>query len=106
MSIAAILAAPPADRITLTQLARQERVAPSTPWRWATKGGRHIRLPSAMIGSKRVTTRIVFETWCEQLTAIAENGPFPKQAADELRPDEELRAVRAEAELVRLSLPT
>jgi hypothetical protein len=33
-----ILGAPPEERITLTELARQENVAPSTTWRWATKG--------------------------------------------------------------------
>ena len=99
-----ILAAPPAERITLTQLARQEGVAPSSAWRWATKGVRGIRLPTAMVGSKRVTTKLFFQTWCEQLTATANDRPVSEQAAAQPRNDEALRAERAEAELVRLGL--
>ena len=100
-----ILAAPPAERITLTQLARQEGVAPSSAWRWATKGVRGIRLPSVMVGgAKRVTTRTVFVEWCERVTAIADGRPVPEEAAAQLQNDEASRAERAEAELTRLGL--
>jgi hypothetical protein len=99
-----ILAAPPAERITLTQLARQEGVAPSSTWRWATMGVRGIRLPTAMVASKRVTSRALFVEWCEQLTAVASGSPVPEEVVAQHRIDEPSRAVRAEAELARLGL--
>lgn len=102
---ATILAAPSAERITLTQLARQEGVAPSSTWRWATKGVRGIRLPTVMVGAKkRVTTRNVFVNWCEQLTAMAKDQAVPDETTAQLRTDEASRAERAEAELKRLGL--
>jgi hypothetical protein len=105
MTPAAILAAAPAERITLTQLARQENVAPSTCWRWATKGIRGLQLPSVLIGgSKRATTRAAFEAWCLQLTATANKRSVPTEAAAELVNDEESRAARAEAKLACLGL--
>jgi hypothetical protein len=99
-----ILATPPAERIALTQLAHQEKKAPSTTWRWATKGVRGIRLPTAMVGSTRVTTRALFESWCEQLTATADDRPMSEEADAPLRNGEASRAERAEAELARLGL--
>jgi hypothetical protein len=100
-TIEMILAAPPDERLTLTQLAHKEKKAPSTPWRWSTKGLRGIRLPSAMVGSTRVTTRALFESWCEQVTAVANGQVVPEEAA-QLRNDEASRAEQAEAELKRL----
>ncbi len=103
-TIETILAAKPTDRITLTQLAHQENVAPSSAWRWATKGVRGIRLPTAMVASKRMTTRAVFAEWCEQLTYKA-NDPSMSAASDaRLRTDVASRAERAEVELARLGL--
>jgi len=100
-----ILATPPEERLTLTQLAHEEKKAPCTPWRWATKGVRGIRLPSVMVGgAKRVTTRTVFVEWCERVTAIADGRPVPEEAAAQLPNDEASRAERAEAELTRLGL--
>ncbi len=102
--IAVILAAPPAERITLTQLARQEGVAPSSSYRWATKGVRGRRLPTAMVGSKRVTTRAIYVEWCEQLTAATNGAPTSEVLAAGLHNDEELRIARAESQLARLGL--
>jgi hypothetical protein len=105
-TIEIILAAPPEERLTLTQLAHKVKKAPSTPHRWATKGVRGIRLPTAMIGSKRMTTKIIFQTWCEQLTASSDDRPMSEEADARLRNDETSRAERAEAELARLGLDT
>ncbi len=99
-----ILAAPPSERITLTQLARQEGVDPSSSWRWSTKGVRGIRLPTAMAASKRVTTRAIYLQWCEQLTAIANGRPASDVVASQQQQVEEARAVRAEHELAKLGL--
>ena len=99
-----ILATPPKERLSLTRLAHEELMAPSTPFRWSTKGVRGIRLPTAMVGSKRVTTRALFESWCEQVTAIADGRPIPEEATSQVRNDEASRAERAEAELTRLGL--
>jgi hypothetical protein len=104
MTAADILAAPPAERISLTELAHQERCAPSTTWRWATKGVRGIRLPSVMRGSKRQTTRAAFEAWCERLTAAADGPPAPEVTTAEFKEDDEARAKRAEEELARMGI--
>lgn len=103
-AIAAILSAPPEEWCTLTQLARQMGVAPSTSWRWATKGSELTRLPTVLIGSKRATTLAAFRTWCEQRTATADERLVPEEVAMEEKGGEEERAARAEAELARLGL--
>ncbi len=103
-SITAVLEAPPAERLTLTELARQENVSPSTTWRWAMKGVQHIRLPSVLIGSARVTTRTAFRAWCEERTALANNSTKHFQPTSQPQNDEELRAERAERELAQLGL--
>jgi len=104
ITTATILAAPPEEQLSLTQLAREVGVAPSSSWRWSTKGVRGIRLTSAMVGSKRVTIRAAFVEWCEQLTAIANDRRVLDETAAQPRDDEASRAERAEAELARLGL--
>jgi len=104
ITAADILLAAPGERITLTVLARQEGVAPSTAWRWATRGVRGIKLPSVMRGSKRITTRAAFEEWCKQLTAAAEGLPAQEALVAVERNDAEERAKRAEMEFARLGL--
>ena len=99
-----ILGAPAAERITLTELARQENVAPSTTWRWATSGVKHVRLPTVLVGSASVTTRDAFVTWCEHLTTLAGKKSLHDDGATQLRHDEESRVASAEAELVALGL--
>lgn len=103
-SISAILEAPPAERLTLTELARQENVSPSTTWRWATKGEQHIRLPSVLIGSARMTTRAAFLAWCEERTARANQLTEPAAPTTQSESDEAKRAERAERELAQLGL--
>ena len=95
-----ILAAPPADRLSLPELAREEGVAPPTPWRWAMRGVRGLRLPTAMIGHRRVTTRAAFSAWCVQLTLIAD-GRHQQSRED---PQRQVAIDRAEAELRQLGV--
>ena len=71
-AVAAILAAPADDRLSLQELAREEHVAPPTTWRWAMRGVRGLRLPTAMVGNRRVTTRQAYREWCEELTRLAD----------------------------------
>jgi hypothetical protein len=102
-AMATILAAPPAERITIAALARQQKVAPSTAWRWATKGLNQIRLPTVLIGSRRVTTQAVFRNWCEQRTTAANDRLVSDEACHQPSANVS-RAERAEAELTRLGL--
>jgi hypothetical protein len=104
ITIAEILAAPPAEQITLIALARAEHVAPSTSWRWAMKGLDGFRLPTVLRGSTRVTTRAAFREWCELRTAAADKRLAPAEAETKQTVDEEIRARRAEIELARLGL--
>ena len=98
-----VLAAPPAERITLAQLARQEGVAPSSAWRRATNGVRGIRLPTAMVGSKPISTKLKFQRGASSSRPLRTIGPCPRKRM-ELRNDEASRAEHAQAELVRLGL--
>lgn len=97
-----VLAAPAHERLTLTQLARMEGVAPSTAFRWATRGVNAICLPTAKVGSKRVTTRALFLKWSEQLSAAT--GGFTSPQASHSIADCDTRVARAEDELARLGL--
>lgn len=75
-----ILAAPLEDRLTLTQLARQQGVSPPTTWRWAMRGCRGTKLQTAMLGHKRITTHAAFQLWVEQVTAAADGKSTPAQS--------------------------
>lgn len=99
-----ILDSPPSQRITLTKLARQEGVAPCTVYRWATKGIQGICLPTAKVGFKRMTTRAIFLTWCEQVTTSATLDQFRENSANDTQPGLDVRTTRAEQELARLGL--
>lgn len=99
-----ILNTPPVKRITLTELAHQEGVAPCTVHRWATKGIQGVRLPTAKVGLKRVTTRSVFLAWCEQVTTSVTPSQLRAIPRNDMQPAIEVRAARAERELARLGL--
>jgi Protein of unknown function (DUF1580) len=92
MTPAEILAAPPDEQISLTTLAHRVQVAPSTPWRWATKGKDGKKLPSVLRGSARITTMAAFVKWCEQLTAAADGSPGTEEASAQQTENEEVRA--------------
>src|SRR4051794_10155058 len=92
-----ILAAPVNERRTATQLARQQNVSPCTPWRWMTKGIGGIKLPSAFVGSKRVTLQSCFLAWARQISELRDGDsrpPVSSQAIDNVAS----RVKRAEAE--------
>ncbi len=64
-------------RLSLTELARRERVAPPTIWRWYKKGVRGVRLETFVVGNRRFTTEEAFGRFVERNTAAA-NGERPR----------------------------
>jgi hypothetical protein len=76
MDATTILNTPPSERLTLQALAKEQNVAPPTTWRWALRGVNQLRLPSAKIGSRRMTSRAAFVWWCTQLTHMADGVPM------------------------------
>jgi hypothetical protein len=95
MAPADILFAPLRERLTLLELAREQNVSPPTPWRWAMKGVRGIRLPTALLGNKRITSRSAFLWWVDQITAVANGEPPPVD--DERSLNDRLAAAEREA---------
>jgi hypothetical protein len=61
-------------RISLTELAKRERIGVSTCWRWAGKGVRGVRLSTFNIGAKRFTTEAAWIQFREDSTAAAQRG--------------------------------
>lgn len=51
------------DRLSLTELARQEGVNTATVWRWAQRGVRGFRLETLRVGGKTFTSRQAFARW-------------------------------------------
>lgn len=83
-------------RLSLSQLAREEGVSPSTVWRWTLNGVRGCRLESFSVGAKRFVTREAFARFVEATTAAAAHGPMPSVRT----PRQRERAIdRAEGEL-------
>jgi hypothetical protein len=60
-------------RLSVTDLAHREAVAPSTVWRWALRGCRGARLETFSVGAKRFTTLEAFARFVDATTAAA-NG--------------------------------
>jgi hypothetical protein len=57
-------------RISLTQLAREQKVNPATPWRWVRNGVRGIRLETFLCGGRRFTTREAFARWVAAMSGL------------------------------------
>lgn len=87
------------QRISLTQVAREEGVNVSTPWRWCLRGCKGVRLESFLVGGRRFTTREAFARFVAATTAAASGAPVAPQARTNRQRDAAIR--RAEAELAR-----
>jgi hypothetical protein len=85
------------QRLTLTELARKERVNVSTVWRWTLRGVRGIKLESFSVGARRFTTAEAFIRFVDATTAAAKGGIAPartrhQRAADISRAERELQS--------------
>jgi len=88
-------------RLSLSQLAREEGVSPSTVWRWTLNGVRGCQLESFSVGAKRFVTREAFARFVKATTAAAAHGPMPSVRT----PQQRERAInRAEGELERAGI--
>jgi len=89
------------DRLSLSKLARQEGVSPSTVWRWTLNGVRGVLLETISVGAKRYTTQEAFRRFVEGTTAAAANQPMPSVRT----PSQRQRAIDiAEAELAKAGI--
>lgn len=82
-------------RLTLTELARRENVAPPTTWRWDKRGVRGVKLETFVIGGRRFTTEEAFARFVERTTAAAD-GHTPQARTNRQR---EAAIAQAEREL-------
>ncbi len=53
------------QRLSLTELAREQGVAVPTVWRWAQRGIRGVRLETFHVGCRRYTSREAFTRWID-----------------------------------------
>lgn len=67
-------------RISLTALAREQRIAVSTAWRWALRGVRGNKLECFSLGGRRYTTREAFARFVARTNGEnVVNGKTPRQ---------------------------
>lgn len=90
------------QRLSLTELARQEGVSVPTPWRWSKRGVNGVVLETFSIGGRRYTTQESFQRFVERSTAAA-NG---QSAAPSVRTSRQREAAisKAEAELAKAGI--
>jgi hypothetical protein len=100
-----ILSAPLEEQLTLLELARERNLSPPSTWRWAVKGVDGVKLPTAKIGHKRVTSRAAFVWWVEQLTALADGERLSNAPAAASREGEIERAEYEAARMLGLTRP-
>ena len=70
--------------VTLTQATHHiparrkgKKVAVSTPWRWAKKGVRGVRLETLQVGGTRCTSLEAIQRFCDRLTALGDDPALP-----------------------------
>ena len=90
------------QRLTLTQLARQEGVSVPTPWRWANRGVRGVVLETFSVGGRRFTSIEAFVRFVEATTAAAQG--LPTTPASRTNRQRDAAITRAEAELAKAGI--
>lgn len=90
------------QRLSLTELARQEGVSIPTPWRWTKRGVKGVVLETFSIGGRRYTTQEAFQRFVERSTAAA-NGE-PAVPASRTNRQREASIAKAEAELAKAGI--
>jgi hypothetical protein len=96
MSPESILDEPVSERRTMLQLSREANVSPPTPWRWATRGVRGIKLPTVLLGRKRITTRSAYRAWIMEVTASAD-GEIARSTPNNVHRDNVIECAEHEA---------
>lgn len=89
------------QRLSLTELARQEGVSVPTPWRWTQRGIRGVKLESFAIGGRRYTTQEAFQRFVAATTAAALGQTAPAPRTNRER---EAAIRKAEAELAKAGI--
>lgn len=87
------------DRISLTDLAKDEDRNVSTVWRWAQRGVRGVKLETFNVGGRRFTTREAFARFVEATTEAAQGSPVQSPRTNRQREAAISRAERECAEL-------
>ena len=82
-------------RMSVSKLAREEGLNPTTVWRWATRGVRGVKLETMNIGARRFTSREAFERFVAATTAVANGEQIQPRNTRQREKDID----RAEAEL-------
>jgi hypothetical protein len=85
------------ERMTLSELARQEGVNVCTCFRWIQRGIRGVRLESFNRGGRRFTTREGFARWVAA-TQLEPSAPAPQGRTS---PERIAAICRAEADLAK-----
>ncbi len=88
-------------RLTLTELARIEKVNVCTVWRWAQRGCRGVVLETFSIGGRRYTTNEAFRRFVAGTTAAAQGVTAPAARTNRQR---EAAVKRAEAQLAKAGI--
>jgi hypothetical protein len=69
------------DTLTLTKAAKEADVHVATIHRWASRGVQGVRLATAKLGGKRVTSRQAIRRFSEELTAASSPEGLPSPTA-------------------------
>lgn len=89
------------ERVSLTDLAKEEDRNVSTVWRWAQRGVRGVVLETFNVAGRRFTTREAFARFVEASTEAAQGSPVQSARANRQR---EAAISRAERECEDLGI--
>ncbi|TWU27541.1 DUF1580 domain-containing protein [Bythopirellula polymerisocia] len=88
------------EPISLNQVAKEEGVNPSTPWRWYLSGVRGVKLETIVVGGRRFSTRPALRRFKERCTAAANGASTTVRTPHQRERDIE----RAEKELAKIGV--
>jgi len=87
------------QRLSLTELAREQGVSVPTAWRWATRGIRGTKLETLHVGARRFTTREAFSRW---IAATQVGGPLAPTSRSSRQCEASIK--RAEEQLAKAGI--
>lgn len=83
------------SRMSITELARREKVAVSTAWRWMLRGCRGHRLETFAVGGKRYTTAEAFSRFVAATNGQSNVAPVASAKARQSRIEQAERELSA-----------